>query len=59
MTKIVYKRVSITLDLRTIERCRKLAAEKGQSVSALVRLLVSEAFQETVAAKEAQASRKN
>jgi hypothetical protein len=36
MAKIVFKRCSLTLDLATIERCRKLAAEKGQSVSSLV-----------------------
>jgi hypothetical protein len=46
MAKPVFKRISMTLDLRTIERCKKLAAEKGQSVSAFVRLLVSKAYDE-------------
>ncbi len=59
MTKIVYKRVSMTLDPETIRKCRTLANEKAQSVSAFVRYLVAEAFQETVVAKEAQASRNN
>jgi hypothetical protein len=30
-----YKRCSITLDLNTIRKCRELAAELGQTVSAL------------------------
>ena len=58
MTKIVYKRCSLTLDLATIERCKKLVAEKGQSVSSLVRYLVAEAFEEMVAAKEVERSQK-
>ena len=37
MAKIIFKRCSLTLDLATIERCRKLGwSEKGQSVSSLV-----------------------
>jgi hypothetical protein len=59
MAKPVFKRVSMTLDLETIRKCRTLANEKAQSVSAFVRYLVAEAFQETVAAKEAQESRNN
>ena len=58
MTKIVYKRCSLTLDLATIERCKKLVAEKGQSVSSLVRYLVAEAFEEMVAAREVERSQK-
>lgn len=53
MTKIVFKRCSLTLDLATIERCKHLAAEKGQSVSAFVRLLVSRAYEEASATTEA------
>ena len=37
MTKVVYKRCSVTLDLGTIEKCKELASEKGQSVSAMLR----------------------
>jgi NTP pyrophosphatase (non-canonical NTP hydrolase) len=51
MAKIVFKRCSLTLDLATIDRCKQLAAEKAQSVSALVRLLVGEAYEEAAAAK--------
>jgi hypothetical protein len=58
MTKTVYKRCSLTLDLATIERCKQLAAEKAQSVSAFVRLLVGEAYEEASATKEAERSRK-
>jgi hypothetical protein len=46
MTKVVYKRCSVTLDLGTIEKCKELASEKGQSVSSLVRYLVGEAYDE-------------
>ena len=56
MAKIVFKRCSLTLDLATIERCKRLAAEKGQSVSAFVRLLVSEANEEATAAKKVERS---
>ena len=51
MTRVVYKRCSITLDLGTIEKCKELASEKGQSVSAMLRYLVAEAFEEATAAK--------
>jgi len=51
MTNVVYKRCSITLDLGTIEKCKELASEKGQSVSAMLRYLVAEAFEEATAAK--------
>jgi hypothetical protein len=51
MAKIVFKRCSLTLDLATIERCKRLAAEKGQSVSSLVRYLVAEACEHATAAK--------
>ena len=43
---------SMTLDLETIRKCQALANEKGQSVSAFVRLLVSEAYEEATAAKK-------
>ena len=46
MTRTVYKRCSMTLDLGTIRKCKLLAAEKGQSVSSLVRYLVGEAYDE-------------
>jgi hypothetical protein len=52
MTRVVYKRCSVTLDVGTIEKCKELASEKGQSVSAMLRYLVAEAFEETTAAKE-------
>jgi hypothetical protein len=51
MKRIVYKRCSITLDLGTIRKCKELASEKGQSVSAMLRYLVAEAFEEATAAK--------
>jgi hypothetical protein len=51
MTKVVYKRCSITLDLGTIEKCKELASEKGQSVSSLIRYLVFGAYEDTRAAK--------
>jgi len=37
-------------DLGTIEKCKELASEKGQSVSAMLRYLVAEAFEEATAA---------
>jgi hypothetical protein len=46
MKRTVYKRCSLTLDLGTIAKCKQLAAEKGQSVSSLVRYLVGEAYDE-------------
>ena len=39
MTKIVYKRCTMTLDLSTTQKCRELAEEKGQSVSSFIRYL--------------------
>ena len=51
MTRVVYKRCSVTLDLGTIEKCKELASEMGQSVSAMLRYLVAEAFEEATAAK--------
>jgi hypothetical protein len=51
MTKVVYKRCSITLDLGTIEKCKELAGEKGQSVSSLIRYLIFGAFEEATAAR--------
>jgi hypothetical protein len=29
MTRVVYKRCSVTLDLGTIEKCKELASEKA------------------------------
>jgi hypothetical protein len=46
MTRTVYKRCSVTLDLGTIQRCKELANVKGQSVSSLIRYLVAEASEE-------------
>jgi Ribbon-helix-helix protein, copG family len=51
MRRLTYRRCSITLDLSTIEKCKELANEKGQSVSAMLRFLVAEAFEEATAAK--------
>jgi len=51
MRRLTYRRCSITLDLGTIEKCKELASEKGQSVSAMLRYLVAEAFEEATAAK--------
>ena len=51
MTKVVYKRCSVTLDLATIEKCKELASEKGQSVSSLIRYLVWGAYAEGIAGK--------
>jgi hypothetical protein len=51
MRGLTYRRCSITLDLGTIEKCKELASEKGQSVSAMLRYLVAEAFEEATAAK--------
>jgi hypothetical protein len=51
MTRVVYKRCSVTLDLGTIEKCRELASEKGQSVSSLIRYLIFGAFEEAAVAK--------
>jgi hypothetical protein len=47
MRRLTYRRCSITLDLGT----KELASEKGQSVSAMLRYLVAEAFEEATAAK--------
>ena len=44
MKKMVFKRVSMTLDLATAQKCRELASQKGQSVSSFVRYLVVEAY---------------
>jgi hypothetical protein len=57
MAKIVFKRCSLTLDLATIERCKQLAAEKGRSVSSLVRYRVGEAYDEASGRDGPQAGR--
>lgn len=46
MTKTVYKRCSVTLDLGTIQRAKELSSAQGQSVSSVVRYLVGEAYEE-------------
>jgi hypothetical protein len=58
MAKPIYKRCSLTLDLGTIEKCKELASEKGQSVSSLIRYLVGEASEEATAVKRSEQSRK-
>jgi hypothetical protein len=58
MAKPVFKRVSMTLDTETIRKCRALANEKSQSVSALVRLLIGEAYEEASTANGAERNRK-
>jgi hypothetical protein len=52
MTKIVYKRCTMTLDLATTWKCKELAEEKGQSVSSLIRYLVGEAYDKAQASKK-------
>ena len=52
MPKPIFKRVSMTLDLETIRKCKALAVEKAQSVSSFVRLLISDAYEEASAAKK-------
>jgi hypothetical protein len=49
--RIVYKRCSVTFDLATITKSKKLALEKAPSVSALLRLLVADAAEKEVAKK--------
>ena len=45
MSKIIYRRCSLTLDPATIRKSKELAVSKGQSVSALVRWLVGQAYE--------------
>jgi hypothetical protein len=49
--KLIYKHVSMTLDVETIRKCRSLANRKGQSVSSLIRYLVCGAYEKATAAK--------
>jgi hypothetical protein len=42
--KTVFKRCSLSLDLRTIQRAKELAEAKCQSVSSIVRSLVTDAY---------------
>jgi hypothetical protein len=51
MTKVVYKRCSLTLDTETIRKSKELANQKAQSVSSFVRYLVGQAYEEATAAK--------
>jgi hypothetical protein len=46
MTKVVYKRCSLTLDTETIRKSKELANQKAQSVSSFVRYLVGQAYEE-------------
>jgi hypothetical protein len=59
MTKTVYKRWSITHDPVTIRKCKELANAKGQSVSAMLRYLVAEAFEEITAGKRVPSSQED
>ena len=43
--KIVFKRCSLSLDLRTIARCKELAKSRAQSISGLIQLLVAQAYE--------------
>jgi hypothetical protein len=52
MTKVVYKRCSLTLDTETIRKSRELANQKAQSVSSFVRYLVGQAYEKATAAKK-------
>jgi hypothetical protein len=54
---IVFRRISMTFDLKTVQKCRELANEKGQSVSSLVRYLIREAHEKATAAKSCEPSR--
>jgi hypothetical protein len=51
MTRVVYKRCSLTLDTETIRKSKELANQKAQSVSSFVRYLVGQAYEEQTAAK--------
>ena len=46
MPKPIFKRVSVSLDVKSIEMCKELADEEGQSVSSLLRYLVSQYYKE-------------
>jgi hypothetical protein len=50
MTRVVYKRCSLTLDTETIRKSKELANQKAQSVSSFVRYLVGQAYEEQTAA---------
>ena len=43
-TQNTYKRCSLSLDLRSIQRCKELAEARSQSVSSLIRLLIAAAY---------------
>jgi hypothetical protein len=59
MKKPVYKRINVTLDDESLRKCRSLAVEKGQSVSSLIRYLVGEAHEKTMAVKRPVPNRRN
>lgn len=46
-----YKRVSISLDRSSHDRCKALAHERTTSVSGLIRILIRNAFEEHEATK--------
>jgi len=50
VTRVVYKRCSLTLDTETIRKSKELANQKAQSVSSFVRYLVGQAYEEQTAA---------
>ncbi len=58
MTKAAYKRCSVTLDLATIDKCKELAGEKGQSVSSFIRYVIGHVYDEAVGAKSIKSSDK-
>ncbi len=47
----VFKRISLSLDQRTIDRCRELAQAKGQSVSSLVRYVIAQVYDDETTLK--------
>lgn len=56
MSKIVYKRCCLTLDLGTIRKCKELANDKGQTVSSLIRYIVGQIYEEAVGPKRIERS---
>ena len=57
MSKIIYRRCTLTLDPATIRKSKELAVSKGQSVSALVRWLIALAYEDAGAVTDAGARR--
>ena len=48
MARVVYKHVNLTIDEGNLDRCRVLARNSGHSVSAMVRFLISQAYDEQI-----------